>query len=332
MLALDAATGLFQALADPSRVRMLAVLAQQELAVAELVEALGLVQSRVSTHLSRLKGAGLVRQVRDGAALRWAVDLAAMPPSARRLWEVAAAEIDDATLAADAARATAVVRRRHEARGGAWPDAVAGEMERHYSPGRTWEAMARALALASELGDVLDVGAGDGTIASLLAPSARSYTCLDKSERMTRAARERLRSVPGVRVVSGDVAAMPLPAAGFDLVLALNVLTCVARPDAALSEIARVLRPGGRAVVATLAAHTHPELTARYGHVHAGFTPRALARLVAGAGLEVRSCAVTSRERREPRFEVVTASALKEAARAPAEKTPLPAKKKERKP
>src|SRR5688572_9265732 len=141
MLALSDATDLFQVLADPSRVRMLAVLARQELGVAELVEALGLVQSRVSTHLARLKAAGLVRQVRNGGSARWAAELGAMPASARRLWEVAASEIDDRTLTLDAERAASVVRRRHEDKA-SWPDAVAGEMERHYSPGRTWESMA----------------------------------------------------------------------------------------------------------------------------------------------------------------------------------------------
>src|SRR5579884_1174521 len=192
-------------------------------------------------------------------------------------------------------------------------DAVAGEMERHYSPGRTWEAVARAFVGLVALGDVLDAGAGDGAIAELLAPRARRITCLDRNARMVAAARMRLARASNVDVVRGDVTAIPAADAAFDQVLLLNVLTSVATPAAALAEVARVLRPGGQLVLVTLDAHTHATVTAAYGHVHAGFRPAALRRMLARAGLAVERCAVTSRERRQPHFQVITAFAQKPA-------------------
>jgi ArsR family transcriptional regulator len=180
-------------------------------------------------------------------------------------------------------------------------------MEKHYSPGRTWESMARAFLFLAELGDVLDAGAGDGTVAALALPVATSVTCIDRSERMVEAAEQRLGK--DARVLVGDVEALPLPDASFDTVLLLHVLASVVRPEQALAECARVLRPGGRVLVATLDRHEHLDAAAPYGHVHPGFRPKKLAQLLEGAGLEVLHADVTSRERREPFFSVVTAIA-----------------------
>jgi ArsR family transcriptional regulator len=307
----DAVTTL-QLLGEPSRVRLLALLAREELTVAELCAATGLAQSRVSTHLGKLREAGVLRDRRDGTSTYYALsDDRTMPAGARRVWSAIEADIDDAVLAEDRARCERVVRARGDG-GGGWADEVAGEMERHYSPGRTWESLARGLLGVLRCGDVLDVGAGDGTVAQLLAPRARRVTCVDRNERMVAAANRRLAGVRNVRCVVGDAAALPFDADAFDHVLLFNVLECVERPILALAEAERVLRPGGEVVVTALAKHTHGEATVEYGHVHAGFSPGHLHRMLKDAGLAVVACAVTSREKRPPRFGVITASARKE--------------------
>ncbi len=298
-MTITAAVDALNLLGDPTRVRLLALLGERELTVAELTRVLGLSQSRVSTHLGRLKEAGLVKDRRAGAQA-WYVRAQPpeMPEPARSLWATVGT-LDDPTLEGDRAR----LRR--------WPEGLAGEMERHYSPGRTWEATARALAVSSDLGDVLDAGSGDGTVAELLAPRARRVVCVDRSEAMITAARRRLAGRPHVRCEVGDLGALAEADASFDLALCLNVLVHVESPPRALAELARVLRPGGRLTLVTLAAHRHAAAATEWGHRHLGFAPRALARLLARAGLEVESCAVTSQERRAPQFEIVTACARK---------------------
>jgi ArsR family transcriptional regulator len=299
-------------LGDATRLRLARVLTAHELSVAELVEVLGVAQSRVSSHLTRLREAGLlrVRRVGGGAALH-AVDPTGAAPALRELWNAAVTAMNDPQLLADEARAAALVRAREQR----FPEAFAGEMERHYSPGRTWEAMAHALVATARLGDVLDAGGGDGSVAELLAPSCRSLTLLDASAPMVEAARRRLqgrvRTADGgsPRVLLGDVERMALPDASFDLVLLLHVLVHCRRPALAVRQCARVLRPGGRLVVATLDAHPHADLARAYGHVHTGLAAEALQGMLERAGLEVRRCERALHERRAPRLGVVVAAA-----------------------
>src|SRR5262245_25876673 len=318
---LGATSDLLGLLAEPSRVRLLALLGDNELTVNELCAVTELGQSRVSTHLGKLRDAGLVRDRRAGGSTYYRMANGELPAPARKLWSVVAADLDDAQLSTDRQRCAAVLRARAaQARGdGRWPDSVAGEMERHYSPGRTWEALARGLIGLCDLGDVLDAGAGDGATAQLLAPRARTITCVDVSETLVDAARVRLAGHANVRAEAADLHALPFADQSFDQVLLLNVLTHLAGPTRAIAELARVLRPDGRLALVTLAAHDHLDVTAAYGHVTPGFRPAEVRRLLEKAGLEVEQCGVTSREKRAPQFEVVTAFARKsgpERARA----------------
>lgn len=301
---------LFAVLGDPTRLRMACVLGRHELSVAELTELLGLAQSRVSTQLARLRAAGLVEDRRVGTSSFSSVREDRLEPRLRDALSLARGAIDPKALEADVARAATLVKRRDE--GKRWPDVVAGRMEKHYSPGRTWESMALAFLQLAELGDVLDAGSGDGTVASLVAPLARSLTCVDVSERMVSAARERLGKRAQVRV--GDVEALPVEDASFDTVLLMHVLASVRDPERAVAECARALRPGGRVLLVTLDKHAHLDVASHYGHVHAGFRPGRLNKLLEKAWLEVVHSGVTSRERREPFFSVVTAVGRKRAS------------------
>ncbi len=307
MPTVDSTVELLHLFGDATRVRLLALLSDEELTVAELTSITELPQSRVSTHLGRLRDAGLLRDRKIGASTKYAVNDVAMPGDARRVWELVRADLDDTLLEADRTRR----ERLRAATAEPWPDLIAGQMERHYSPGRTWEATARGLLGFVRLGDVLDLGSGDGAIADLVARRARSIMCIDRSERVVEAARQRLLRHPNVRVEVGDMHALELADASFDQVLMLSALTYAERPDRALSEAARVLRPGGTLALVTLAAHSHRDATAAYGHVQPGFDPQVLRGLMADAGLEVLECQVTSRERTKPYFEVVTAFAEK---------------------
>jgi len=300
MDSLSATADLFGLFAEPTRVRLLRLLSDHELSVAELVAVTDLPQSSVSTHLGKLRDAGLVRDRKNGTSAYYAL-AGDMPAGARGVWELVHKSVSDALLTSDRRRAADVLR----ARSGGFPESIAGEMERHYSPGRTWESLAASFAGLLRLGRVLDVGSGDGAVAEMLAPRARAVTCLDASERMVAAAKKRLARFEHARVVLGDMHALPFGDASFDQVTMLNVLVHAKAPGKAVAEAARVLAPGGDLVVVTLDAHEDADAARAWGHAQLGVAPATLKRLATRAGLVVERCERFTRERRAPHFGVV---------------------------
>lgn len=299
---LEHGSSLLRVLADATRLRLLVLLGSEELSVAELSAITALAQPRVSTHLAKLKDADLVLDRRQGVSAFYRAN-DRIDAATASLLNALTSQLDDALLDQDAGRLKLVLAER---RGGAWADSVAGSMERHYSPGRTWETLTHAFTQLLEPGDVLDVGSGDGVIAELLAPRAKSIVCLDISDRIVTAARERLRSQRNVRVDIGDMHELPVADASIDLVLLLNALTYSESPPRALAEAARVLRPGGRLLATTLSRHAHSAAVKPFGHVNLGFRREDLRRYCSQAGLDVISLERGTRERRPPHFEILT--------------------------
>ena len=305
---LGSTTALLRLLSDPTRVRLLALLEREELTVAELSGVLRLAQPRVSTHLAKLKDADLVRDRRAGvsAYYRFNSDLDAKPA---RLLQALRANVNDSLIEDDARRLPTVLAQRARAEG--WADSVAGDMERHYSPGRTWETLARTVTGLIECGDVLDVASGDGVLAELLAPQAKSILCLDASERVVTAARARLKPFANVEVRLGDMHALDVGTRRFDLVLLTHALTYSERPGQAIAEAARVLRPAGRLMATTLARHAHRKAVEPFDHRNLGFREDELRDFAEKAGLKVLACQRITRERRPPHFEVLSLLARK---------------------
>jgi SAM-dependent methyltransferase len=298
--------GALNLLGDESRIRLCALLRERELSVTDLVRVTGISQPRVSTHLARLREGGFVRDRKDGPRCFYALAKDTLPDAARAVLEEAAGAADP-TLEGDQRRLTELEAERR----GALPESFAGEMERHYSPGRTWQSLAVGLAALLRLGDVLDVGSGDGAAAGYVAPYCRSLTCVDANPRMIDAARERLARWSHARAEVADVHDLPYRASSFDSVLLFHTLTYAAEPRRALEECARVLRPGGRVVVLALDAHDQREITQPYGERHAGFRPRTLRHLLSRAGLAVTFSEVACREAKKPHFQVVLSVAEK---------------------
>jgi ArsR family transcriptional regulator len=298
-------------LGDESRLRLCALLRERELRVTDLVRVTGISQSRVSTHLGRLREAGFVRDRRDGPQAFYALAEGALPGTVKAVLDEAFGSADP-TLEGDRRR----LEELDDERRGGLPEAFAGEMERHYSPGRTWQSLAAGLAALLRLGDVLDVGSGDGAAAAMLAPRCRSLTCVDQSARMIEAARERLGQHAHVRVEVADAHALPFREASFDSVVVFHTLTYAEHPARVLGECARVLRPGGRLVLLSLDRHEQQALTVAYGERHPGFSPRKLKGWLSRAGLAVAVCEVACREAKKPHFEVVLAVADKPARKA----------------
>lgn len=301
----------FRLLSDSTRLRLLMLVDREELSVAELAAITQLAQPRVSTHLAKLKEAGLVNDRREGVSVFYRMAAAITEPGLEALWELLRTNTSDPLIRQDAERIPQVLN----ARGGnsSWADTVAGDMERHYSPGRTWEVTTRTIVQLLELGDVLDVASGDGVLAELLAPRARSIQCLDISQRVVDAGRERLRNFDNVSFAAGDMHALPVPDSAFDTVLLMHALTYTNEPQKVFDEAFRVLRPGGRLLAATLNKHPHENAVMAYNHLNLGFSEAQLRQYCSRAGLVAQNIQVSAVEKRTPNFEVLTLMAVKPA-------------------
>ena len=290
--------------ADPTRVRLLALLEDEELTVAELSAITQLAQPRVSTHLAKLKEAGLVRDRRAGVSAYYRFDDALLDSRLGQLWHTFRADSDDPLLCQDRERVASVMAMRATDQN--WADPVTGDMERHYSPGRTWEALARSALPLLESNDVLDIASGDGVLAELLAPHAQRYICIDTNARTVASARARLRHLANVRVQESDMHALPFGENSIDLVILMHDLTYARHPAKAVQECSRVLRSQGKLLLCSLARHGHRTTVEAYGHIHCGFSQQELHQFAEAAGLSVSSLSSVTRERRPPHFEVIS--------------------------
>lgn len=301
----------FRLLSDSTRLRLLMLVDNEELSVAELSAITQLAQPRVSTHLAKLKEAGLVSDRREGVFVYYRMAGNIADRSLNALWELLRTNTADPLIQQDFERIPQVLNARGG--GSSWADSVAGDMERHYSPGRTWEVTTRTIVQLLELGDVLDVASGDGVLAELLAPRARSIKCLDISQRVVDAGKKRLRNFSNVSFEPGDMHQLPVADASFDTVLLMHALTYTKNPSVVFDEASRVLRPGGRLLAATLQKHAHKNAVLAYNHLNLGFTESQLRKLCTGAGLEPLNIQISAVEKRTPNFEVLTLIAGKPA-------------------
>ncbi|MCR2832803.1 ArsR/SmtB family transcription factor [Parerythrobacter lacustris] len=288
---------IMRALADPTRLRIMRLLSAMELAVGELAQVLGQSQPRVSRHVGILCDAGLAERHREGS---WVFLRAAIGPergnvvgeAVARL--LATAEREDPEFAVaceDDRRHLATIRAAREKSAEAYFARHAedwDELRSLHSPDGLVEARL-AFALGDmPLGQLLDVGTGTGRMAELFADRAERIVALDKSLDMLRIARAKLQNLPadGVELVQGDFAALPFAAQSFDTVLLHQVLHFAQDPSVALTEAARVTRPGGRIAIVDFAAHEREDLRERYAHARLGFTDGAVRTLLSEAGYE----------------------------------------------
>lgn len=306
---LATAIDLLRLLSDATRVRLLALLVDEELTVAELATITRLKQPSVSTHLGKLKEAGLVTDRRAGVAAYHRASMETWPAAAREVWESLYAGSRDPVLQDDRTRREVALAARLG--GNNWADSVAGDMERHYSPGRSWEATMRACLGLLTLGQVVDIASGDGALAELLAPRAQTWTCVDSSERVVAAARRRLVGLKHVHVRAGDMHHLPLPPRSCDLALMMQALPYSERPAEALTEAARVLRQGGRLLLTCLDRHEHRSVVLPFGHRNPGFAAEELSALLTQAGFVDVAIASGGIEARPPHFASWVASARK---------------------
>lgn len=280
---------IFRALADPTRLRIVALLREMELAIGELAAVLGQSQPRVSRHVRILVEAGLVERRREGSwvflrivesgPIGEAVASARGWPTSQR--EALVIAYDARRLAAVRAERAAAAERYFADHAAEW-DAI---RSRHVAESEV-EAAMLAMVAGRRLGHLLDIGTGTGRMAEIFAPSARRITALDRSPEMLRLARAKLadQHVP-IDLVQGDFLNLPMADASIDSIVMHQALHFAHEPDRVIAEAGRVLRGGGHLLIVDFAPHEQEDLRALAAHARLGFSDAQIRGWFASAGL-----------------------------------------------
>lgn len=281
-----------KALADETRLRLLGVLARHELNVGEIVQVMGMGQSRISRHLKILMDAGLVDCQRHGL---WAFYSARAANGSSALLSAVLeglADLPEHRADLDAVAQVLSERRRSTMR---FFDAVASD----------WNRLSREMlgdfelgpairdsleARGAGIGTVVDLGCGPGLLMGHLADVARQVIGVDNSPRMLDAAAKLLPEGPGVSLRIGNLEHLPLRDGEADAAVMSLVLHHLAAPQAGIAEMGRVVRPGGQAVLADFLLHDNEELRTRYGDRWLGFAPEDLRLWLERAGFQEIGC------------------------------------------
>jgi ubiquinone/menaquinone biosynthesis C-methylase UbiE/DNA-binding transcriptional ArsR family regulator len=298
-------------LADPGRIRIILLVAREEISVAELQQILNMRQSRISTHLAQLKSAGLVEDRRSGKSILYRLR-PPRPAEAKAFEELmsvlrgAAAEIPEAEHDAEALH---LIMRRRQDKVRAYFDELAGKFGRHYVPGRSWEGLAETLLTLMPPMVVADLGAGEGTFSQLLARRAKKVIAIDNSEKMVEYGTElaRKHGVTNLEYRFGDIEDIPIRSATVELAFFSQALHHAQHPEQAVTEAYRILKPGGRIVVLDLLRHAYAEARELYADVWLGFTEVEVGNFLREAGFKNTETSIVHREAESPHFETLLA-------------------------
>jgi len=291
-LGFDSLLEALKAAAEPTRLRMLALLARTELTVSDLTRILGQSQPRVSRHLKLMDEAGLLERHREGA---WVFYRLAGPAVRSGFAQVLAAFVagDDPVIARDLARLDGVRAARAEAAAAYFRASASrwDEIRALYVPEEQVEQAIAAIIGPEPVGDVVDLGTGTGRVLALLAARAQRAVGIDASPEMLTIARAALDAagLAQAQVRLGDLYNLPMADASADLVTVHHVLHFLEDPAAAVAEAARVLRPGGRLLMADFAPHDIESLRTDHAHRRLGFADREVRAWCEAAGLTLET-------------------------------------------
>jgi ubiquinone/menaquinone biosynthesis C-methylase UbiE/biotin operon repressor len=292
---------------DPNRLRVLLLLEQEELSVAELQEILAKGQSQISTHLAQLKQAGLVEDRRMGKNAFYRLTAS---PELMELFRQAAVEIPEAAMDQDALRLALRKRTENMRR---YFDELAGKFGRQYVPGHSWKGIAEALLKLMPPMVIADLGAGEGTISQLMAQRAKRVIAVDNSEKMVEFGMDlaRKHAIANLEYRLGDLEAVPIRTGTVDLAFLSQALHHAVHPERAIAEANRILKRGGRIAILDLVRHHFEEAREMYADLWLGFTELELERYLKNAGFHNVETAVVYREQEAPYFETMLATGEK---------------------
>jgi ubiquinone/menaquinone biosynthesis C-methylase UbiE/biotin operon repressor len=305
---------LLRLLADSTRLRLLLLLEQEELSVAELQQILGMGQSRISSHLAQLKRAGVVEDRRAGKNVYYGTIKTAGKDGGRdrirEILQILAREVPE-TARDRTALKLALRKRQDKAR--EYFDQLAGKFGRSYVPGRSWKALSHALISLVPRLTIVDLGAGEGTLSQLLARNARKVIAVDNSPKMVEfgAKLAKEHGFKNLEYRLGDLEDPPIAKESVDLVLLSQALHHAIKPERAMKSARRILKKNGRIVVLDLLSHNFEKARKLYSDRWLGFSEVRLHQLLEGAGFRDVEISVVSREKENPHFQTVFATGVK---------------------
>jgi len=283
------ALDIFRALADATRLRIMALLRSMELSVGELAQVLGQSQPRVSRHVKILCDAGLAERRKEGSWVFVALGQAARVEPVLAALDNWAVQEPDHWRFADAARLAAVRADRATA-AASWFESNAGQWDAirslHVAESEVEQAMGAVLG-DEKVGQLIDIGTGTGRMLELFAGRADRALGIDRSSEMLRLARAKLseRGLANAELRQADLYALPLADGAADVAIIHHVLHFAQQPGAAIAEAGRVLAPGGRLLIADFAPHEREELRTRDAHARLGFSDEQITGWFGNAGL-----------------------------------------------
>ncbi len=303
---------LLKLVADPTRLRVVCLLAREELSVAELQEILGMGQSRISSHLALLRQGGLVADRKEGKKTFYSFN-GELPEAQRKLIDAAVQAVADRPPTRDDRANLQRVLDKRRRKVEEYFNTVAGRLGKNYCPGRSWEAIGHLLLRLTPAIRIADLGAGEGVLSQLLARQAEFVHCIDNSPKMVEFGRElaRKHNIANLEYKLGDIENVPLPTASVHLALLSQALHHAEHPPQALAEAYRILKPGGRVLILDLKEHNFEKAHELYADRWLGFPENSLYQWLRKAGFAQVEVEVVAREENEPHFETLLASGLK---------------------
>ena len=298
-------------LGDESRVRILRLVQNEALSVAELQEILGMGQSRISMQLSQLKAAGFLEVRRAGQKSLYSLSFpTGTEVILAEVLERSAAEIKES--AHDDQGLQLILSRRKDNLRDHF-DQLAGRFGRDYVPGRSWRALSELFLRLLPPLVIADLGAGEGTLSLLMAPNAQRVIAVDNSQKMVEYA-SGLASKSGIENLDyrlGDLEALPIEDGEVDLVLMHQTLHHAVHPKRAIEEAFRVLKPGGNIAILDLLKHDFEAARELYADVWLGFSQVELLSMLREAGFKNEHASVVDREDTPPCFQTLFGFARK---------------------